>query len=192
MRTMQRTRLGTRLPLLILAGAALAVALWRVGFASDPFEGIRDPAVLPMLRNLPTVHGGGNVSARRGRQLYDLVTRKAFKRGLEVGTSNGYSTLWLGLAFRDNGGTVTTIEYDPARAEEARRNFRRAGLSGTIDSRANDAYREIPLLEGGFDFVFLDAGDNDGFRRLVWPRVRPGGAVAECGLFGIISVTYKK
>ena len=51
---------------------------------------------------------------------------------------------------------------------------------------------KVPRLEGDFDFVFLDAGDNDGFRRLVWPRVRPGGAVAECGLFGIISVTYKK
>ena len=41
-------------------------------------------------------------------------------------------------------------------AREARENFEHAGLDHIIDSRINDALKEIPALEGTFDFVFID------------------------------------
>ncbi len=120
-----------------------------------------------------------NIPCRDGRFLYDLILKNGYIRGLEIGTFNGYSTLWLGLAFRKTGGRVITIEYDRVRGEEARRNFKKAGLEDVIDSRINDAFEEIPKIEGNFDFIFIDAWKPDyvKFLRLLKDRILPGGAI---------------
>ena len=148
---------------------------------ADVFEGIKDAKVLPMLmmKDLTYAHGEMNIPCRDGRFLYDLILKSGYRRGLEIGTFNGYSTLWLGLAFRKTGGRVVTIEYDRASGEEARRNFEKAGLEDVIDSRINDAFEEIPKIEGEFDFVFIDANKEDYIRflDLLKDRVRPGGAI---------------
>ncbi len=143
------------------------------------FDGIDDVKALPMLEHLPRVHGGMNVPARDGRFLYDMIIRNGYKRGLEIGTSNGYSTLWLGLAFRETGGRVITLEIDPASGKEARGNFEKAGLDDTIDARIADAFEEILKIEGDFDFVFIDAWKPDyiKFWGMLKGRVAPGGAI---------------
>jgi predicted O-methyltransferase YrrM len=143
------------------------------------FGGIGDERVLPMLESLPTESGGMNIPPADGRFLYDLIIERGYKRGLEIGTSNGYSTLWLGLAFRETGGGVITIEYDEPAAREAAGNFERAGLDGVIDLRINDAFEEIPVIEGEFDFVFIDAWKPDykKFLDLIRGRISPGGAI---------------
>jgi caffeoyl-CoA O-methyltransferase len=148
------------------------------GFAPEPFAGIDDPRLLPMLEHLPYEHGGLNVPPRDGRLLHDLIVKRGYRRALEIGTSNGYSALWLGLALRETGGKLITIEYEPQRAEEARKNFERAGLGDVIDLRVADAFEEIPKIEGEFDFVLLDAWKPDylAFWELTKDRVRPGGA----------------
>ena len=147
--------------------------------AQDPFEGITDNKVLPMLQHLPYKYGGMNITAAVGRLLYDLIKEHGYRRGLEVGTSNGYSALWMGLAFRETGGKLITIELEPRRAGEARENFRKAGLDSVIDSRINDAFAEIPLIEGDFDFIFLDSWKPDyiNLLDLLYDRVKPGGAI---------------
>ncbi len=148
---------------------------------ADAFAGIEDSKVLPMLKmkDLSYEHGDMNVPCRDGRFLYDLIIRNGYTRGLEIGTFNGYSTLWLGLAFRKTGGRVITIEYDRASGEEARKNFMEAGLEGVIDSRINDAFEEIPGIEGNFDFIFIDAWKPDyvKFLNLLKDRILPGGAL---------------
>lgn len=58
--------------------------------------------------------------AADGRFLYDLIIENGYTRGLEIGTSNGYSGLWIGLALKKNGGELVTIEIDPRAADEAR------------------------------------------------------------------------
>ncbi len=143
------------------------------------FSGITDEKVLPMLKDLPSVHGGMNVPAADGRFLYDLIIEKGYRRGLEIGTSNGYSTLWMGLAFRQTGGSIITIEYEKIRGLEAKENFEKGGLENIIDLRINDAFEEIPLIEGEFDFIFLDAWKPDYIRflELVRDRVVAGGAI---------------
>lgn len=147
---------------------------------AEAFHGIEDSKVLPMLKmkDLTYEHGEMNIPCRDGRFLYDLIIRNGYKRGLEIGTYNGYSTLWLGLAFQKTGGKVITIEIDPVSGQEARRSFRKAGLSDVIDSRINDAFDEIPKIEGEFDFIFIDANKEDygRFLMLLKDRVRPGGA----------------
>jgi predicted O-methyltransferase YrrM len=111
--------------------------------------------------------------------MYDLIVERGYKRGLDVGTAHGYSALWFGLALSGGGGSVVTIEIDPATAETARANFRTAGLGAVIDSRIGDAFKEIPRLEGDFDFVFLDTGtgEDQRFLELLRSRIRPGGAL---------------
>jgi predicted O-methyltransferase YrrM len=105
-----------------------------------------------------------------------VVTNRA-TRALEIGGASGYSAIWIGLGLRQTGGTLTTIEYDAARARTLAENIRRAGLSDVVTVVSGDAFREIPRLPGAFDFVFLDAWKKDykRFFDLVVPRLRRGG-----------------
>ena len=162
---------------LILSFLAISSALPQQ--SGDPFKGIENSNILPMLKHLPRKYGGMNVPASDGRILYDLIIKNGYRRGLEIGTSNGYSGLWLGLAFQKTGGTLVTIEIEKKRAEEARENFKKAGLDKVIDSRINDAFREIPEIEGDFDFIFIDAWkpDYNKLLNLLKTRVKPGGAI---------------
>jgi predicted O-methyltransferase YrrM len=117
------------------------------------------------------------ISEEDGRFLRVLVAASGAKRALEIGGANGYSAIWIGLALRDAGGSLTTIEYDPARAKTARENIRRTGLANTVTVVSGDGFKEIPKLAGEFDFVFLDAWKRD-YRRffdLVFPRLRLRG-----------------
>jgi predicted O-methyltransferase YrrM len=96
---------------------------------------------------------------------------------LEIGAASGYSAIWMGLALRDTGGRMVTIEYDAARAREAAANIKRAGLSDIVQVVPGDAFAEIPKVAGTFDFVFLDAWKKDyqRFFDLVFPRMDKGG-----------------
>jgi predicted O-methyltransferase YrrM len=145
------------------------------------FQGIEDPTVLPMLqcKDLTYVHEDMNVPCRDGRFLYDFIIQNNYKRGLEIGTFTGYSALWMGLALQKTGGQLITIEIDKGYGQVAQQNFRKAGLDDVIDSRINDAFAEIPKIEGQFDFVFIDAWKPDYIRflRLLKDRILPGGAI---------------
>ncbi|MCP5054242.1 MAG: methyltransferase domain-containing protein [bacterium] len=178
MKCVNRGKIVTFVLTLFLLSAGLALMGAGAG-EKDHFQGIDNPKVLPMLKHLPYTYGGMNVPPADGRLLYDLIIDKNYKRGLELGTSNGYSTLWLGLAFRKTGGRVITVEIEPKRANEARRNFAKAGLTDVIDSRINNAFKEIPKLKGEFDFIFIDAWKPDyiGYLELLKDKVKPGGVI---------------
>jgi predicted O-methyltransferase YrrM len=117
------------------------------------------------------------VSEEDGRFLRLMAASSRSARALEIGGASGYSAIWIGLGLRATGGTLTTIEYDPARAKIAADNVRRAGLADIVTVVPGDAFKEIPKLAGSFDFVFLDAWKRDykRFFDLVFPRLRPRG-----------------
>ena len=117
------------------------------------------------------------VSEEDGRFLRVMVAASGAKRVLEIGGASGYSAIWMGLALRDTGGRLITIEYDPVRAKELAANIRRAGLSDIVQVIAGDAFEQIPKLTGTFDFVFLDAWKKDykRFFDLVYPKMDTGG-----------------
>jgi predicted O-methyltransferase YrrM len=148
---------------------------------ADAFQGMEDSKVLLMLttKDLTYVHEDMNVPCRDGRFLYDFIIQHDYKRGLEIGTFNGYSALWMGLALQKTGGKLITIEIDKGNGQVAQQNIRKAGLEDVIDSRINDAFEEIPKIEGMFDFVFIDAWKPDyvKFLRLLEDRILPGGAL---------------
>jgi caffeoyl-CoA O-methyltransferase len=167
---------------ILLIGMSLTVNQQR----NDPFSGIDDEKILPMLRNLPRQHGGMNVPAMDGRFLYDLIRENGYKNGLEIGTSNGYSGLWIGLAMKKNQGRLVSLEINPQAAEEARGNFKRAGLDGIIEVRTANALEEIPNVPGTFDFVFIDAWKPDYFDylQLIKDRVEAGGVITAHNVTG--------
>src|SRR5262245_57642813 len=73
-----------------------------------------------------------NVTPETGELLAILVLATRARRVLEIGTSNGYSTLWLADAARALGGSVVTVEIAQAKADLARHNLERAGLSAHV------------------------------------------------------------
>ena len=116
------------------------------------------------------------ISAEDGRFLRLLVATGHTQRALEIGGASGYSAIWIGLGLRETGGRLVTVEYDPARAKEAAANIAKAGFSDIVQVVSGDAFKEIPKLQGQFDFVFLDAWKRDyqRFFDLVFPRMPKG------------------
>jgi caffeoyl-CoA O-methyltransferase len=123
--------------------------------------------------------GYNNLDASEGAFLRDLVVKLGAKRVLEVGTSTGYSGIWMAMGLRGTGGKLITIEYNQGRYDSARENFRAVGLSEIIDARLGDALEEVPKVPGPLDLVFLDARQTDNLKyfEIVSPKVRRGGII---------------
>jgi predicted O-methyltransferase YrrM len=118
-----------------------------------------------------------NITPDTGRLLWILLQASRATRILEVGTSNGYSTIWLADAVRGRAGRVTTLEKNPEKARLARQTLARAGLLDHVELREGIAAETLATLPGPFDFVFLDA-DRPSYRLyldLALPRLAPGG-----------------
>lgn len=119
-----------------------------------------------------------NVTRDTGEFLAVLVRATAARQVLEIGTSNGYSTLWLADAARAAGGTVTTVERSEYKVALARANFERSGLGASIRQVHGDAgdvlARQPPA---SVDLLFLDSerAEYPGW----WPQLArvlaPGG-----------------
>lgn len=100
------------------------------------------------------------------------------KRVLEVGTSVGFSTLWLADAVGKKG-KVVTIEMDSQKVARAKKNFRDASVNN-IEIKQGVALDVLRKLKGTFDFVLLDADKENIIKYfdLVLPLVRVGGIIA--------------
>lgn len=94
------------------------------------------------------------VEQHEGMLLYLLVKLAGAKRVLELGTATGYSGIWL-LRGTD-GGSLTTFEMDPKRAERARKNFAEAGLAKQTMLLQGDAVQGLEKLDGRYDACFID------------------------------------
>jgi predicted O-methyltransferase YrrM len=89
--------------------------------------------------------------------LLEILIKESRARAiLEIGTSYGYSTVWLAAAARATGGLVTTLELHPRKVEYARAQLARAGLAEFVDFRVGDALGTLRELPGPFDFVLID------------------------------------
>lgn len=91
-----------------------------------------------------------------GSFLHSLVLAKRPRRILELGTSYGYSTLFLADAARQTGSSLVTMELNPTKQASARASLAEAGLDAVVDFRLGDALSLIAADEGTFDFVLLD------------------------------------
>jgi predicted O-methyltransferase YrrM len=100
-----------------------------------------------------------NLERSTAELIHILVLSSARKRILEIGTSNGYSALWLGSALRKipQAQPLLTIEHDAGKVQQARLNIANAGFSETITVHAGSATEIVRNLPGPFDCVFFDA-----------------------------------
>jgi len=122
-----------------------------------------------------------NLEPETARLLALLVRATAARAVLELGTSNGYSTLWLADAVRDTGGTVVSVELDADRSAQAAANVKRAGLEARVELRVLDAADALAgAADASVDLVFLDA--ERPHYVAYWPQLlrvlRPGGLLA--------------
>jgi predicted O-methyltransferase YrrM len=76
---------------------------------------------------------------------------------LEIGTSNGYSTIWLAATIGPLGGRVTSIDKDPRKHALARENLAAVDLLRYVDLRLGEATEIAARLTGPFDCLFFDA-----------------------------------
>src|SRR6266850_399735 len=112
-----------------------------------------------------------NITRDTGEFLAVLVRAALARRVLEIGTSNGYSTLWLASAALDIGGSVTTVEKSQYKIDLAAKNFARSDLASSIAQVHDDAGRLLERsADGAFDLIFLDSErpEYSGW----WPHLR--------------------
>jgi predicted O-methyltransferase YrrM len=120
-----------------------------------------------------------SVPMEDGRLLRLLTEASNAQNVVEIGTSNGYSSLWFCLALRANGGKLTTFEIDPQKVKLAQSNFKKAGVDKIVTIIEGDAHNEVTKLKDPIDIIFLDAdksGYPDYLSKLL-PLVRPGGLI---------------
>ena len=120
-----------------------------------------------------------NVTTREGRVLRQLTEAVGAKRVVEIGTSSGYSTIWLAMGARAAGGKVLTHEIDPEKIKIASANFEKAGLEDFITIIEGDAHETVKQHKEPIDVLFFDAekkGYVDYLEKLL-PLVRPGGLI---------------
>jgi len=95
-----------------------------------------------------------------GRLMNLLIKTSRARSILEIGTSHGYSTVWLAEAERETGGLVISLDLAENKQAFARERLRRAGLAEHVEFVLGDALESLRELPGPFDFVLLDLWKN--------------------------------
>lgn len=131
------------------------------------------------VKGLPSSLRMRNITPDVGLFLNILVKATKATSILEIGTSNGYSTIWLGLATQENNGQLITLEVDSRKVILAKENLEKAGLVNTVKLIEGDAKETLRILDKEFDFVFLDAEKEDylEFFDLIFPKLKIGGVI---------------
>jgi predicted O-methyltransferase YrrM len=119
-----------------------------------------------------------NVEPETAELLGVLVRAMGAVRVLEIGTSNGYSTIWLADAAEVVGGSVVSLEIEPERTAQALDNLTQAGVQDAVELRTQDAAEALASFpDGAFDLIFLDAERTE--YTSYWPQLarvlRPRG-----------------
>lgn len=127
-------------------------SLWQLLSELEQFGEANDSATAERPRRML------NITRDTGQFLSVLVRATNATRVLEIGTSNGYSTLWLADAVRAIGGRVTTVELSEFKVGLAARNFDRSGLWPFITQNHGDAGRMLAAAaDESYDLIFLDS-----------------------------------
>lgn len=128
------------------------------------------------------------------RLLSIIIQLSHTKKILEIGTGIGYSTVSMAKIIKEYGGKIITIEFDKPSANQAMRNFEKAGVSDFIELKIGDAQELISKIKGKFDLIFQDA-DKRLYPKLFVDCLRllkTGGIlIAEDTLFPVIDLDSK-
>jgi predicted O-methyltransferase YrrM len=146
----------------------------------------RHQSELEASRDLPTGAFGARrdefllpVGAEVGAFLRALAIGRRPERILELGTSYGYSTLFLADAARVCGAKLVTVDLDPAKQAYAREQLERAGLADHVEFRCGDAIGIVQADPGEWGLVLLDIWKNLYLPcfEAVYPRLAEEGVI---------------
>lgn len=98
-----------------------------------------------------------NIEPESAYFLAMLIRIQQSQRILEIGTSSGYSTLWLADAAQSTQAKVVTLEIDPDRTHQAKQHAKEMDLDRNIDFHVIDAKNFLESCKQKFDFILLDA-----------------------------------
>ena len=122
-----------------------------------------------------------NISHQTANFISMLIKALKSKNVLELGTSNGYSTLWIAEALKETGGHLTTIEFWEKRQCIARDNIQKCGLADYVTFKIGQAYDVImlELQKEQYDLVFIDANKQEylSFFQAIHPLLKKGGII---------------
>ena len=116
--------------------------------------------------NVDTKYRLRQIPRETGEFLYGLLSNSSINKqnwkGLEIGSSGGYSTMWQGFALRDhNSGKLISLEIDPKKVELATSNLNKANLEKHVNIIRVDAQDYISSSKEQFDYIFVDAEKSD-------------------------------
>ncbi|WP_202742879.1 O-methyltransferase [Acinetobacter calcoaceticus] len=117
-----------------------------------------------------------NIEAESAQLLSQLIRMQQAKTILEIGTSTGYSTLWLAEAAQATHGQVITLEIDATRSAEAKRHVTELELSEVVSFWVGGAADYLKEAQETYDFILLDAERNayenywPDLKRLIKPK----------------------
>lgn len=125
-----------------------------------------------------------NIARSSANFLNMLIKISGAKNAIEVGTSNGYSGIWLANALKKNGGHLTTIEFYEKRIVLAEKHFKICGVDDTITIKQGSACEVLESLISDetfeIDFAFIDANKSEYVKYfdIINTRLKPGGIIA--------------
>lgn len=129
-----------------------------------------------------TQHQFWNISRVTAEFLYVLIRMQKSKNVLEIGTSNGYSGIWLGKAVKLTGGHLTTIEFYDKRLDIAKENFKNCGVDDVITTLKGSALMHLEYMSDDFeiDFAFIDANKSEYIKyfEIIDKHMKKGGIIA--------------
>lgn len=122
-----------------------------------------------------------NISRVTAEFLTILIKTTNAQNAIEVGTSNGYSGIWLAKALQETGGHLTTIEFWDKRLDIAKENFQKCGVSDVITTLKGSACELLENLPDDFviDFAFIDANKSEYIKyyELIDKHLKIGGII---------------
>ena len=121
------------------------------------------------LKQADRLHRYRNIEPESGRFLSMLIRAQQSKSILEIGTSTGYSTLWLAEAARQTQAMITTLEVDAERVIQAKQYATEIDLADLINFKVIDAQVYLGAEKEIFDFILLDA-ERDAYVSY-WPHL---------------------
>ncbi|EKD30184.1 MAG: O-methyltransferase family 3 [uncultured bacterium (gcode 4)] len=119
-----------------------------------------------------------NISDANAQFLKDMIHIGGVRNLLEIGTANGYSTIHLCMALRENGGHLTSIDYSLPSYNEAVENIKETGMNDIATLIFGNALVELPKLPvASFDMIFIDGQKKRtlDFFQLSYPLLKDGG-----------------
>ena len=123
-----------------------------------------------------------NISRVTAEFLYTLIRAQNCQNVLEIGTSNGYSGIWLAKALKLTKGHLTTIEFYDKRLDIAKENFKICGVDDVITTLQGSALMHLEYLPNDFeiDFAFVDANKSEYIKyfEFIDKHLKTGGIIA--------------